>query len=258
MQYRNFFDIEIIHPCLSEIAKDIVLVPKNETRKHLNALGFIFKKTEKGIRVLAPISKGNESILPLNEDDNFTFYVYPTSYDTQEITDFSEIDEGNMISFSNQDSRENIKELIVGQAIQEGVFNGYSALANIVIKANLIDTSSPNAFVKFKAIFGAKSVKWKYYFVSNTKETDINLESRDNQISFNEIVVGENTTDQIINSIQLNFPDTQIKVFESKDLVPYSSVPIKNIKLLQDGDVLISHLPNPRIEQQGVQIIKIK
>lgn len=255
MEYREFFDIEVIHPVLSE-SNDLVLVPKNETRKHLSNLGFVIKKTEKGIKVLAPMSQKNGGFQSLSEDDNFTFYIYPTSDITQEVTDFSEIDESHMISFSNQDLKS--QELVNSQVVKEGVFEGYPALGRIHIIGHKINLTSLEQPINFKAVFGAKSVKWKYYFVSNTEDTDISLESRDNQISFNEVVVDENPTDQIINSIQLNFPNTQLKIFESKDLVPYSNKPIKNIKLLQNGDVLINHLPNPRAEQQGIQIIKIK
>lgn len=257
MEYREIFNIEVFHPVLSE-PNDVVLVPKNETRKHLSNLGFVVKKTEKGIKILAPMSIRNDGFQPLSEDDNFTFYIYPTSDTTQEITDFSKIDEGHMISFSNQDLPENSQELVSGQVVKEGVFGGYPALGSIQIIGNKINLTPLEQPIKFKAVFGAKSVKWKYYFVSNTEDTDISLESRDNQISFNEVVVDENTTDQIINSIQFNFPNTRVKIFESKDLVPYSNKPIKNIKLLQNGDVLINHLPNPRAEQQGIQIIKIK
>ncbi|WP_299897917.1 hypothetical protein [uncultured Aquimarina sp.] len=257
MEYREIFDIEVFHPVLLE-SNAVVLVPKNETRKHLSNLGFVIKKTEKGIKILAPISQGNIGFQPLSEDDNFTFYIYPTSDTTQEITDFSKIDEGHMISFSNQDLSENSQELVSSQVAKEGVFGGYPALGSIHIIGHKINLTSLEEPIIFKAVFGAKSVKWKYYFVSNTEDTDISLESRDNQISFNEVVVDENTTDQIINSIQLNFPNTQVKIFESKDLVPYSNKPIKNIKLLQNGDILINHLPNPRAEQQGIQIIKIK
>ncbi|WP_299183387.1 hypothetical protein [uncultured Aquimarina sp.] len=257
MEYREFFDIEVIHPVLSE-SNDVVLVPKNETRKHLSNLGFVVKKTKKGIKILAPMSRRNGDFPPLSEDDNFTFYIYPTSDVTQEVTDFSEIDEGNMILFSNQDLPENSQELVSSQVVKEGIFGGYPALGSIQIIGHKINLTSLEQPIKFKAVFGAKSIKWKYYFVSNTEDIDISLESRDNQISFNEVVVDENITDQIINSIQLNFPDTQVKIFESKDLVPYSNKPIKNIKLLQNGDVLINHLPNPRAEQQGIQIIKIK
>ncbi|WP_378179182.1 hypothetical protein [Aquimarina sp. SS2-1] len=258
MEYREIFEIEVIHPYFSVISTDLVLVADIETGKRLINLGYVLKKTVNGVKVLAPFLPESNAFRDLGEEDDFTFFVYPTSEHTKEITDFSEVAKGSMISFSNKGQQQNNSELGASTVLQEGFFGGYPALASIVIKGAEIDLSSLDQSVKFKAIFGAKSIKWKYYFVSNVEDPDIAIESRDDQISFNEIVVDENTTDQIINSIQLNFPNTQVKVFESKDLVPYSRKPIKNIKLLQNGDVLINHLPNPRAEQQGIQIIKIK
>ncbi|MFD2563171.1 hypothetical protein [Aquimarina rubra] len=258
MEYQEFFEIEVIHPYFSGISADLVLAADIETGKRFIKLGYVLKKTVNGIKVLAPFTRENNSFRDLGEEDNFTFYVYPTSEYTQEITDFSEVEKGNMIFFTNEGQQQNNSELIASQVAQEGFLCGYPALARIVITAAEIDLASLDQSITFRAIFGAKSIKWKYYFVSDTEDSGLSLESRNDQVSFNEIVVDENTTDQIINSIQLNFPNTQVKVFESKDLVPYSRKPIKNIKLLQNGDVLINHLPNPQKEKNGIQIIRIK
>ncbi|MBQ0733545.1 hypothetical protein [Aquimarina celericrescens] len=258
MKYREFFHIEMIHQYFSGIPLDLVMLADNETKNRLNSLGCILKKEADRIKVLAPLHPEDDAFPVLGENDVFTFYIYPTSARIQEITDLSTVEKGNMISFINLGQTLDSTELISSQIEKKGVFKGFSALANVVIVGNKINTETVVESVKFKAIFKAKSIQWKYYFVSNVEDPDITIESRDNQISFNEIVVDENTTDQIVNSIQLNFPNTQIKVFESKDLVPYSSKPVKNIKLLQNGDILISHLPNPQKEQNGIQIIKIK
>ncbi|WP_298548720.1 hypothetical protein [uncultured Aquimarina sp.] len=258
MEYREFFHIEIVHPFFSDIAEDMVIVTENETKSHLNNLGFILKKMPNGLKILAPVHQESKVFSPLEADDIFSFHIYPTSEHIQEVTDLSEIEKGNMISFTNQEQPIGSSELTTNQVIQNGVFCGFPALANIVIAGNKIDTNTIDQPTKFKAKFKTESIKWKYYFVSNSEDPIITLESRDEQISFNEMVIDENTTDQIITSIRLNFPNTQIKAFESKDLVPYSSKPIKNIKLIKNGDVLMSHLPNPRKEQNGIQIIKIK
>lgn len=254
MEYRELFQIEIIHPYFSDIPKDIIVVAENNTKKHLKALGYILKKTANGIQVLAPFHKENGGFQSLGDDDIFTFYAYPTSKYIQEITDFSNIEKGNMISFSNDDN----SQLISSQTTQKGVFDGFSAIANIVILGNKINTNITDQSTKFQAEFRSKSIKWRYYFVSNSKDSDIRLESRDEQIRFNEISTDQNILDSVINSLQLNFPNSQIRVFESRDEIPYSSKPKKNIKLLQNENVLISNLPNPRRQQQGIQIIKIK
>ncbi|MHA7056530.1 hypothetical protein ACWGOQ_0004880 [Aquimarina sp. M1] len=258
MKYHELFRIEIKHPYFSDIPEDLVLVAEYETKKRLNNLGYILKKIASGVKVFAPVLEENNHTVNLGGDDVFMFYIYPISTRIQEVTDLSEIESGKMLSFSNQEQRIGSSELITTQVSQKGIFCGFPALANVVLVGNKINTNSTDPSTKYSVVFKAKSVQWKYYFVSNTNGSIITLESRDEQISFNEVDIDENSSDQIVTSIRLNFPSTQIRVFESRDLVPYSNKPIKNIKLIKNGDVLMSHLPNPKEEQRGIQIIKIK
>ncbi|GAA4274019.1 hypothetical protein U6A24_01230 [Aquimarina gracilis] len=258
MKYHEFFHIEIIHPYFSGLPKDLVLVPDNETKKRLNNLGCILRIDVGKIKVLAPIDQESNVFPVLGENDVFTFYIYPTSERIQEITDFSAIKKKNMISFTNLGQPVGNSELMSTQIEQKGVFQGFPSIANIVIAGNKIDTDIIGESARFKAIFKVKSIKWKYYFVSESQDSDVKLESRNEQIHFNEINIDQNTSDQIITSLQLNFPNSHIRAFESKEAIPYSSKPLKNIKLIQNGDVLINHLSNPQEQQQGIQIIKIK
>ncbi|WP_024768092.1 hypothetical protein [Aquimarina macrocephali] len=258
MEYREFFQIEIIHPFFSDIPEDLVMVAENETKRHLDKRRFILKKTALGVKVLALFQEERNTFPVLSEDDIFTFYVYPTSDRISDIKDLSTIEKGNMISFTNQEQPIGSSELIATQIKQNGIFCGFPALAKIIIAGNKIKANVTKKSTKYTVIFKARSIRWKYYFVSNSEDSAITIESRNEQITFNEMVIDENTTDQIVTSLRLNFPDTRIKAFESRDLIPYSSNPIKNIKLIKNGDVLISHLPNPQKGQNGIQIIKIK
>ena len=258
MKYQEFFSITIEHSYFSNTPQDLVLVTENKTKKRLSNLGYILKKTTNGVKVLTLVPQDSNTFTSLGEDDIFTFYVYPTSTRIQEVTDLSEIENGNMLSFSNQEEHIGSSEMISTQVDQNGVLCGFPALASIIITGNRINTNVADPSTKYRVVFNAKSVQWKYYFVSNADDSTITLESRDEQINFNEMVIDENTTDQIITSLRLNFPNTQIRTFESVDQIPYSNTPIKNIKLIKNGDILMSHLPNPKEEQRGIQIIKIK
>lgn len=258
MKYRELFHIEIIHPYFLDIPKDMILVAEIETKKKLKKLGYILKKTANGAKILIPTPQEDNSFLASTGKDKFTFHVFPTSSYIQEITDFSAIDRGNMISFFNDEQQVNSSGLNTTQVHQNGICYGFPAIAEVVISMNKIDVNKLDQPIKFNAVFKAKSIKWKYYFVSDSQTLNILVESRDTQISFDEVIIDNATTDPVIQSLQLNFPNSQIRAFESRDLVPYSSKPLKNIKLLQNEDVLINHLPNPQEQQQGIQIIKIK
>lgn len=253
MEYREFFHIEIKHPYFSGMPEDLILEVESETKKRLNTLSFLIKKTVTGIRILAPVHKEYNDISSLEEEDIFRFYIYPTSEYIYEITD---IEKGYMIPFTNKELKTNSFDLKASQTIRREMFHGFPTLARIEIAGKKVADSLGENPPKFLATFKAKSVKWKYYFVTNPEDT-IKLESRDEQISFNELVIEKNTLDQITTSLQLTFPNAQITVFESNDEIAYTQKPRKNIKLFKGDNQLIAHLPNPKIINQGVQVLNI-
>ncbi len=258
MKYQEFFSITIEHSYFSGGAADLVLTPVAETEELLKKRGLLLKKTARGIRCLVGIDEENKGFSEKIQNDVFAFYVFPTSDTVREFTDMSEVKEGEMMFFTNEKLRKNQLELVASEIEQEGAYQRFPALAKVEIKGSEMNSEGDGTLFTYQVQFTATAIKWKYYFISNTDDSTITLESRDEQISFNEMIIDENSTDQIITSIRLNFPNTQIKAFESKDLVPHSIKPIKNIKLIKNGDVLMSHLPNPEEEHNGVQIIKIK
>ncbi len=258
MKYQEFFSIRIEHSYFSGGAADLVLTPVLETEELLKKRGLLLKKTARGIRCLVGIDEENKGFSEKIQNDVFAFYVFPTSDTVREFTDMSEVKEGKMMFFTNENLRKNQLELVAGKIEQEGAYQRFPALAKVEIKGSEMNSEGDGTLFTYQVQFTATAIKWKYYFISNSEDPIITLESRDEQISFNEMIIDENSTDQIITSIRLNFPNTQIKAFESKDLVPHSNKPIKNIKLIKNGDVLMSHLSNPKKEQNGVQIIKIK
>lgn len=258
MKYQEFFSIGIEHSYFSGVAADLVLIPVPETEKLLKKRGLLLKKTATGIRCLVGIDEENTGFFEKIQNDVFAFYVFPISDTVREFTDMSKVKEGEMMFFTNEKLRKNQVELVASEIEQEGACQRFPALAKVEIKGSEMNSEGDGTSFTYQVQFTATAIKWKYYFISNTDDSTITLESRDEQISFNEMIIDENSTDQIITSMQLNFPNTQIKAFESNDLVPCTSKPIKNIKLIKNGDVLINHLSNPKKEQNGIQIIKIK
>ncbi len=258
MKYQKFFSITIEHSYFTGETADLVLTPVVETEELLKRRGLLLKKTTTGIRCLVGIDKENTDFSEKIQNDVFAFYIFPTSDTVREFTDMSTVEEGKMMLFTNEKLHKKQVGLVASAIDQEGTCQGFPALAKVEIKGSEMQLEEDSMSFTYQIQFAAKAIQWKYYFISNTDDPNITLESRDEQISFNEMIISENTTDQIVTSLRLNFPNTQIKAFESKDLVPYSNKPIKNIKLIKNGDVLMSHLPNPKEEQNGIQIIKIK
>jgi len=264
MKYQEFFSITIEHSYFSGGPADLIVYPEEKTRKLLEKQGFLLKRTGTGIKVLLPMRDNNRVFPVLTADDLFAFHVLPTSGTVREFTDISEIEEDNMILFTNEGLDIGTIELIKSETVKEEVFQNFPALAKIEIKGNQITTDVNGTPPVYKAIFDSKSIKWKYYLLSKSGATDIAVETRGDQLQFNELEIGNNSLDPIITSLRLNFPDTKIAVFESSVAIPFSSKSIKDIKLIQRDSVtqtdsiLMKHLPNPSIYDQGIQIIKIK
>lgn len=264
MKYGEFFQIEIVHDYFLGQIADLILLPEAQTKRLLEKQRFLIKKTGKGIKVLIPENEENTVISGLEPNDVFVFHVFPTSDSVQEFTDTSEVENGKVMLFTNDGLGTENVELVKSETVQEGKFQGFPAIARVEIKASEVTTEINSISPVYQVVFNSKSIKWKYYFLANTDVTNIAIDTKDEQLQFNELEIKDDTSDQIITSLRLNFPDTKILVFESNTSIPSSSKPIKDIKLVQKDSViqadstLIKHLPNPKSSDQGIQIIKIK
>lgn len=256
MRYHVFFQIELVHPYFSGNVTDLIILPDAQTALLLSSQRFIIKKTTNGIMVLKVVDDEVLS-LPMLEEAVFVFSVFPTSDAVREFTDTSMVETGKMLLFSNKELSTGDLELTKSETLQKGKYQNFPAIARVEIKGGEI-TSQPNgSSLLYKAHFQSKAIKWRYYFVSNSKTTDLAIATRDQQLKFNPLEIKEDSSDQIVQSLLLHFQDTQIVVFESSIDIPYSKTPIKNINLIQNGSVLINHLPNPEVQDYGIQIIKI-
>ena len=256
MRYSVLFQIEIVHPYFLDATADLIILPDAQTAKLLASQRFSIKRTTNGILILKVV---NEAVLslPMIAASVFVFTVFPTSNNVKELTDTSMVESGNMFLFSNEKISKGSLALTKSETLQKGNYQNFPAMARVEIKGKEI-TSQPNGLPPiYKVPFQSKKIKWKYYFVSNSHRTAIGIEARDSPFDFNELAISEDTSDKIINSLRINFQQDQIVVFESSTAIPYTSKPKKNINLMQNGAVLIKHLPNPTVEDQGIQIIKI-
>ena len=236
----------------------MVLIPEKQTLKLLRGQHFLEKKTAGGIKVLIPVDQESNALPIINPDDVFAFNVFPTSGIFSEFTDISTVSNDKILRFSNEGLGTDTLELAVSEATKEGMFNGFPAIAKIEIQLSEVSSGLDGLPPVYQAVFKSKSVRWRYYFVSSTGTTNLTIEQRDEQLIFNELEIQNDTSDKIAASLRLNFPDTQLVVFESSASIAYSNRAIKNIQLLRNGDVVIQHLPNPDVGDDGIQIIKVK
>ncbi|WP_130734440.1 hypothetical protein [Flavobacterium sp. J27] len=256
MRYSVCFQIEIVHPYFSDNVSDLIILPDAETALLLSSRRFIIKKTANGIMILKVV---NESVLTdaVLKDSVFVFTIFPTSHTVREFTDTSMVEMGNMLLFSNEELSKGDLELTKLETRQKGYYQNFPALARVEIKGEEIISQLNGSPLMYKVIFQSKAIKWKYYFVSQSEATDLTITSREEQLKFIQLEIKEDFSDKIVQSLRLNFKETQIIVFESNHNIPYSKTPIKNINLKQNGLILINHLPNPAVQDNGIQIIQI-
>ncbi|MEM8939140.1 MAG: hypothetical protein AAGC64_07325 [Bacteroidota bacterium] len=258
MRYREFFRIVISHQYFSDGLEDLVLVPQEQTSKALSKQHFLAKESENGINVLIPVNEEDKILPVINPDDVFAFNAFPTSEIFKEFTDVSAISNGKILFFTNEGLGAENQELVSSETAAGGTLCGFPAIAKIEIKVSEIDLSPRSPAPAYQVVFKSKSVKWRYYFVSNAGTTDLVVEDRNKHLTFNKLKISDYTSDQVAASLRANFQDAQLVIFESGTPIAYSDRAIKNIQLLINRNVAIKHLPNPEVLDQGIQIIQIK
>lgn len=251
MRYIEYFRIGVVHPYYEDGPVDLVLVPQKETLKRLKGQRLLLKKTKKGIKVLIPVNEEGVVIPIIAANDSFAFDVFPTADDFKEFTRHPE-DERHLLFFTNEGLEEGEQALKTSEAAGGGVLNGFPAVAKVAIKAGEID---PDDAPAYQVVFEPKSAKWRYYFIANPGTDDFVIEDRNNGLSFHEVTIESTTTDRVATSLKLNYPDTRLVVFESGTSITHRIGAIKNIQLIQNGNVLIRHLPNPEVREDGIRIL---
>lgn len=253
MKYIDFFQLEIHHSYFPDKMESVTIVPDIDTKQLMKRHGLLIKKEPNGIRVLQPTSEEGIAIPVVDREDVFSFTMFPTTDLIQEITDTSGASEDKILFFTNEGVSSG--DLLLSEASNTEKLDGFPAIAMVAIYGSELIAESDGSARIYRAVFNSKSVTWKYYFVCDPENADLSIETRKEQLSFTQL---ETDTDEIADSLRSNFPDTKISLFESNTSIPYSLTSIKDIKLTQDGEEIIKHLPNPTTSSRGIQILKIK
>ncbi len=273
MRYKVFFQIEIEHQYFSPgESAELVIIPDSPTRHFLNGSRIIIKEMRNGIQLLVLVDE-QDSVLPiLKANDSFIFKVFPVSSAFHAFTAMPDLATGEVLNFTNTGLLENETQLASSIANDSGVLNGFPIVANVAIQVGnlLLDSNNTPTAPKYKMAFNSKATPWKYYIVSDPDmiTTDLSIQDANQdineQLTFNNTNIEDNTEDKIIAALQSNFPDANVSLFESQAPVPSRSQAIKNLQLLRHDadnpnttDIIINHLPNPDTKDIDFKIINI-
>lgn len=105
--------------------------------------------------------------------------------------------------------------------------------------------------------FNRKSEPWQYLIIAaeETGATDLSIENGATGIPFEPAV--EETSGETFQLLSESFPEAKFFRITSQTVVPYSNKARKGLKLKKEGEVIITDLPNPSPEKQGIAILNI-
>ena len=260
MNYREFFRVEIDHQYFQpgECA-ELRIVPDQATHRFLKGRRLIFKEMVNGIRVLVPVDEAGSAIPVFNTDDLFTFKVFPTSTTFRSFTAMPDMEEGELLSFTNATLLENDTELVASVSAGSGTLHGFPLIAAVTIQIGdfVLDANNVPTTPNYKIVFNSRAEKWRYYFVSDPETTDFSIQDVNEELVFNNVAIQTVTDDKILTSLQSNFPDANLFLFESETPVAFRSQAINKLQLIRNEDIIVNHLPNPDPKDINFKIIQI-
>ena len=141
------------------------------------------------------------------------------------------------------------------ELVQAGVFG----LVEVEIVAGFYSAAAPP---EFAIVFNARQETLRYYVVATNYPADQltvldagSAEDGRSQIIFDKIASNALTPSEKTSHDLLGGSSAEIVLFRSHDDVTRAEKPRKKIQLKKNGDVLITHLPQPRPEKPNADLI---
>lgn len=255
MKYQTFFEVAIEHPFTTSILQYVSIRPTISTTKFLQGRGLIYKQTESGFRILAPLKGENNALPTFQEGENLLFSVFASSSDFLGFTDFSFAEEDKIMLFSNENLSNGGGDLVISEVSGNNKLNGFPEVGKIEIVLNNVEAETNQNTPLYTVRFSAKSIIWKYYFITKNDTDTLSVNNKD--IAFQKL--SNETSDPVFNKLKTNFASSglHIKAFQSEEALACQSSPRKEIQLKNENATIISHLPNPEFSDRGIQIIRI-
>jgi hypothetical protein len=255
MKYQKLFDIAFNHAYYNGgQCYDLLIEPANDCTRLLNNYKLIFNnKDRSSVSVYQPVDEKGKGTLQPGDDVSFNFLVFLDTPDFISYTRLPGKQPGEVLLFSNvgvndQSSVKLLPSTIAKPAV--GLSNGRHLFALIRI---VYTKPFPGNFV---LEFEANEVMWKYYVVMGSNAKKLSVDGSAAAISFREAKAAKTSSDGVYKAIANNFPGATISLYESEIAVPFRQAGRKNIRLINsDKNILIDHLPNPGLKENGIKII---
>ncbi|MBL3655546.1 hypothetical protein [Fulvivirga sediminis] len=252
--YKELFEIIIDHQYFTSGSVDLTIKPTADTLKLLDKSHFRVRPIRNGLRVYIHANEEGKVHKVVDAIEKFQFDLFPKSSAYQLYTDLGDLKAGEIILFTNPTVKTQEVVLEVSSVVAAGQYQGYPLVGRVAL--NVVDLSIGGGMQTFRAVLKSPAIKWRYYLLSDNSNTELVIQDRNNHFTFHQQEIPGAEEDLIAHALQLNYPDLNLSLFESKQAILSSNKPVKNLQLIRDGEVLIRHLPNPSASHSGIKIIK--
>ncbi len=254
MKYLEFFSIEMEHPSFTDSHLPLIMDANDETHAWIKNNGLIVKGKQNGIKVMAP----SDLDLNMSKGKALTFLIFPDTEIFGLCTDMSTLSKQEMFTFTNtQRKRGAVSPL--ARAAAELIGDRYRGFKPAAVVTLIVDKlKMKNAPIHYRARFAPKKCKWKYYFVVHPEVQELTIEDKQAQVVFVKRDLSKDTSDELAPALNRTYPDDMVFCFESKKLMITSVNGRKDLQLKLHDQVLIRHLPNPKLTSRGIHVMDLR
>lgn len=252
MRYQPLFHIVLKHQYYADMrCHDMTVVPDAAGMKVIRGHRLITAPFMNGLSVLVP-TENDKPIIAIRPETVFTFHLLPESKAFYQVTDLPEI--AGKLAYDNPSAG---SELVVSKQTPQGPMSpdtlGCIRISNVSFKK---EAST------FSLTFNARKTTWKYLLITNDSPDGFTIgqggtDSQDKEVIRFKAPRTANEKDDVTLTLPAgDYLDMKKIIVESAAPVRFLQQGRKNIQLKKDDQVLIDHLPNPRPEAGGIQVIK--
>lgn len=235
-------------------ARNLRFSPSPQTQKLIKQNALRLKYNESGFDLFISKREENE-IITLKENILLDFAIYSSDPYFRTHTSLEEIPSKNIL-YSNKNNLLKSADLIPEFIDQTGMENDMQFIAITQITLNNENINN-TVGLNYRFRWAGAGHQWRYYYIGRK-----NFPSPDiihDEIQFEKEAVQKDNdlynNDELARDLYNYYPNAQHWVFISQKNVIWKEKSYKDIRLLRDNEIIISHLPNPLQEQNGKHII---
>jgi hypothetical protein len=257
MEFAKQLTLTIRHEYFNQAyAPGLVLRPSEGCSRLLKKFNMLAKANAGGLTIFKASTPAVPNVVNTpSADIAFDFLIFTADSEFYQYTALGDKKNDEVYLFSNQKTNKNITELAksIVSAVDPGEHTDKPLLGIIRLRLNYKDA------VELTLSFDARSVKWRYYVLASPTRSSLVVDGKLCGVAFSRKESVTTSADAVVEALTTNYPVAKISFFESDKAVAFNNEGRKNIQLKNElsNAVIIKHLPNPPLHNNGIQIINL-